>query len=204
MPRDGDRRIDAVLPDQAAVASVDRLDDAVGVVDVDRAAVDERRGLIRAAVAHRPDPSELQLAHVVRSDLRERAEARRAVVAADHRPIAGRRAAQHLIGHRHEVLHCAFDQQTRRPRRRRAAGAAAAGAGGDRLAARGEQPIVARRVAVALQDVRHHAEIAVLAETSRALGRHRRAQLREQVVGAARAPLRDELVAGERRGRQRS
>src|SRR6185436_3480129 len=124
-------------------------------------------------------------------------------VAANHRPVAGRWIAQYLIGERLKILDGALDEQARRARRG-GAGLSTAGAGGDRLAARSEQPLVARRIAVALKDVRHDAEIRVLAEAARAFGRHRRAHLREQVVRTACPPLRDELVALERGVRQRA
>ena len=44
---------------------------------IDRAVVGERRGLIRAALVHRPDPLQLQLLRVVARDLRQRAVVRR-------------------------------------------------------------------------------------------------------------------------------
>src|SRR5690606_34542037 len=51
--------LETMLPDEAPVSAVERLDDAPGVVQEDRAAIGEGRWLIRAAVAHRPDPGEL-------------------------------------------------------------------------------------------------------------------------------------------------
>ena len=114
------RRVDAepLLPDQIAGLAVERLDDAAGVVEEDGAVVRERRRLVRAALGHRRDPGQLQLLDVVARDLRQRAEARRVLIAPQHRPVAGRRIAQHLVGDRREGLHFAGDREAGDRRRR--------------------------------------------------------------------------------------
>ena len=109
-PARRDLGADGVLPDQRARPCVERLDDPAGVGEIHRPVVDERGGLIGAAVAHRPHPGELQLIDVVGRDLRQRAVARRAVVVPQHEPVVRLRIAQHLIGHRHEVRHGAGDR----------------------------------------------------------------------------------------------
>ena len=102
------QRPDFVLPDQLAGAAVERLDDVARVDQIDDAVVDERHGLVRAALfADRPDPGELQILDVVARDLVERAVAPALIVAARHQPVAGGRVAQHRVGHRDVVLHFA-------------------------------------------------------------------------------------------------
>ncbi len=105
--RDAARRdlgADVMLPDQVARARVERLHDAARVREIHRAFVHERGGLVRAAVAHRPDPLELQQLRVVGRDLGERAEARRGVVVAQHEPVVGCGIAQHRVRDRREAL----------------------------------------------------------------------------------------------------
>ena len=106
-------RVDAepLLPDQIAALAVERLDDAVAVVEEDDAVVRERRRLVGAALAHRRHPRELQLRDVVAGDLVERAEIARRLIPPQHRPVAGRRVAQHVVGDAGVVANLAGDGQ---------------------------------------------------------------------------------------------
>jgi hypothetical protein len=112
------RDVDAetLFPDQIAGLAIERLHDAAGVVEEDRSVVGERRGLIRAALVHRPDPLQLQILRVVSRDLRQRAVARRRLIVPQHRPVALARIAHHLVGDTREVLDLAFHGETSRRR----------------------------------------------------------------------------------------
>ncbi len=116
-------RPDLVLPDQIAGGGIERLHHVAGVAEIHDAVVHERHRLVRAGIVHRPAPGQAQLLDVVFLDLFERAVAPRLVVAPRHQPVAGRRIAQHRIGHRHVVLHLALHRMAARclARRRDAA-----------------------------------------------------------------------------------
>ena len=111
-----DVHAEALFPDQIARPSVDRLDDTAGVVQEDGAVLGERRRLVRAALVHRPDPLQLEVLSVVARDLRERAVARRVLIAPQHRPVTWRRIAQHLVGHGRQVLHLTANRESCRRR----------------------------------------------------------------------------------------
>ena len=97
MPRIAVLRAETLFPDQIAGLAVERLNDAAGVVQEDRAVVRERRRLIGAAFVHRPDPRQLQILCVVARDLRQRAVVRRELIAPDasaSRPAADSAASR--------------------------------------------------------------------------------------------------------------
>ena len=194
------RRVDAeaLFPDQIAGLAVERLDDAVGVVEEDDAVVRERRRLVGAAFDHRRHPRQLQLVRVVARDLRQRAEVAGGLIAPQHRPVAGRRIAQHLVGDARVVADLARDgeaQDRAAPAVRARApaawppaacaagpaprpagawppprGAAARGTDrADRDAVVGRQRLRARRRAVELQDERRDREIGGFRQAARLL-----------------------------------
>ena len=223
------RRVDAeaLLPDQIAGLAVERLDDAVAVVEEDDAVVRERRRLVGAALAHRRHPGELQLPDVVARDLVQRAEIARGLIPAQHRPVAGRRVAQHLVGDARVVADLAGDGEAedrrrglaasaragglaarglrgraRATSRRRLAAAAGRGSRGQERAnrhrrVRGER-LRARRRAVELQDVGGDGEIGGFRQAAGLLRRHR-LDRGQQITRRAAAPADPERGAGERR-----
>ena len=119
----GGRRADAVLPDEIALARVQRLHDVAGIHDVHDAVVHDGRRLIGSFI-HGPHPLELEILHVLRRDLIQRAVIGGVIIVADHQPVAGIGIAQHGVGHRREILHFTGDYQTSRRRRNRRFGAA--------------------------------------------------------------------------------
>ena len=96
MPRIGDVDAETLLPDQIAGLAVERLDDAAACCSGRSTPLwASGDGLIGAALVHRPDPLQLQILRVVARDLRQRAVARRVLIAPQHRPVARSRIAQH-------------------------------------------------------------------------------------------------------------
>ncbi len=95
--------VGAVLPDQIAGGSVERLNDAAGIRQIHDAVVDEGCRLLRARALHRPRPCELQLLDVPPGDLLERTVAPGIVGAPPVQPVAWRRIAEHGLGDRLEV-----------------------------------------------------------------------------------------------------
>ena len=211
------RRVDrhAVLPDQVAAASVDRLHHRTDARQVQDAVVRDWRRRVPAALGQRPHPRQLQLADVAAVDPVEGAVAPRLVIAADHQPVARILIAQHSVGDRPEIgdlaLHrdAALAQLFRRLARgrgsrihqRRGACGRLLGAGrggyGDRGS--GREPRAARRGAVGLQQIRHDVDVGRLAETVRLLGRHRAADAVVQVACRQIAPEVQEALPRQRR-----
>ena len=92
------------------VLRIQRLHDVAGIVDEHDAVVDQGSGLIGAFV-HGPDPLQLQILHVLRGDLVQRAVIVGVIIVPDHQPVAGIGIAQHGVGDRRVVLHFAGDRQ---------------------------------------------------------------------------------------------
>ena len=108
-------RPDAVLPDQLAGAGIERLNDVVGIRQIDNAVVHQRRGLVAPrCLVHRPNPGEAQVMYVLARDLGQRAVIPCLIIAADHQPVAGIGVAEHFVGDRDVVLHLPANRNTRR------------------------------------------------------------------------------------------
>ena len=85
-------------------------------------------------IAH--DPGQAQIPHVVAIDLRQRAVVPGLIIAADHQPVARIGVQQHLVGHRHVILHFAAQREAGRgPATRAAAAAPSSSPEGGRAAA---------------------------------------------------------------------
>ena len=206
-----------VLPDQLAGLPVDRLQHVARVVEEDDAVVDERRGLVGAALVHRPDPLQAQILHVVGRDLIQRAVIGRVVVAPDHQPVGRIRIAQHRLGDRDKVLNFAVDGDARRrtgspsapARRLRGCRRGAASRRRRRRDGRGltsrhrvdrhidlrRERGVAGQGAVRLQDERRDVEVLVLAQRAGPRRRHRQLHERQELARRAPAPGVHELGA---------
>ena len=208
-----------VGPEEFTTGAVECLHFVHGVGEVDDAVVHERHRLIGSALVHVPRPGEPQRADVRGRDLVERAVAPGLVGAARHQPVAGRRGAQHLIGHRREARHLAAHVEAAggwrsggpggarrvvvaatsascaslRGGRTHACRHAADGHGGG-----GRERGGARRRAVGLQDEGRDAQVLVGAERGSA-GRHRRADVVVEFLAGTRAPHVHERRPGQRR-----
>ena len=202
----GRRRADAVLPDQLARARVQRLHDVAGIVDEHDAVMHHGRGLIGPFI-HGPYPLELQILHVLRGDLIQRAVIVGVIVVADHQPVAGIGIAQHGVGDRREVFHfagapsdlAALPEPALR-RVRPAVRPAGRGcrfsrlcspSGGDRTDgnfARCRERLVARARAVEFQNESRDIDIRLLAQAARISRRHGAFEKRNQVARACGRP----------------
>ena len=98
---------DARFPDQVSGLSIERLDEIAWARQIDHAVMDDGSRLVGARVVHRPHPLQLQVLHVGWRDLIQRAVAVAVIVAAEHQPVAGRRALEHFGGDGYVVLHLA-------------------------------------------------------------------------------------------------
>ena len=107
-------RAHMVFPNELAGSRVERLDEIQRVGEIHDAVVNDGRRLVGLAFVHRPGPCELQLLDVVARDLRERTVTPALIITARHQPVAGIRAAQHLVGDRHVVLHLAGESDPQR------------------------------------------------------------------------------------------
>ena len=96
------RDVAPVLPPQVAGDRVDRLDDVVGVRHVQRAAVGDRRAVLRA-LRQGPRPDHAQAVDVAAVDLVERTVAPAVERPPPRQPVAVRRAPEHGVGDRDEV-----------------------------------------------------------------------------------------------------
>ena len=96
---------------RSPVFGVDRLHDVAGIVHEQGPVVDHRRGLIGALI-HGPDPLKLQILHVRRGDLVQRAVVVGVIVVPDHQPVGRIGIAQHGVGDGSVVLHRARNRQT--------------------------------------------------------------------------------------------
>ena len=216
------------LPDQTARLSVERLDDVARRREIDDAVVHDRGGLVRARIVHRPHPLQLQVLHVGRGDLIQRAVALALIVAAENQPVSRGRVLEHfgrdgnVVPHfaRHGDAAIRFTSTAtarrrsraddRRGRRAAATPAAAATCCGRRRLSRPDQQRADRRFdacrqrllsgasAVDLQQQGGHRECAFLTQRARVRWGHRLDERREKLVDRARAPLGAEVFALER------
>ena len=213
----------ARFPDQVTRLSIERLHEVAGTGQINDAVVNDWGGLVRARVVDRPDPLQLQVLHVARRDLIQRAVAVAVVVAAEHQPVAGRRAFQHLGGDRDVVLHLAANGDApircgaaatlasagacpqHRQRRAGAVGARACSRCGCRRPRLFGQQCVHRRRngggqgllagwrAVGLQQVRRHLQRAPFTQRAWIGRRHRLNEVGEQFVHRSWPPFRSEV-----------
>ena len=91
-----------ILPLQVAGHRIDGLDDVVRVRHVQRAAVRDRRSLLRSR-RESPRPDHAQVAYIVAVDLIERAVAPAVQRPAPHQPVAVRRILKHGVGDGNEL-----------------------------------------------------------------------------------------------------
>ena len=93
----------AVLPDEVAVARIQRLDHVPRIRQVHDPVVHERRRFLLARL-HGARPGELQPRDVLPVDLAEGAVGPGVIRSAIHQPVTGWRALEHLRAHRSELL----------------------------------------------------------------------------------------------------
>ena len=208
-------RADAVFPEQVAGTTVERLHEVAGVVEIDDAVVDDRCRFACASLVHRPLPHHPQPPDVRRGDLGQRAVAPRLVVPTNHQPVAGRRIAQHRVGHGDVVLNVAGDGQAatgckrrgachrnrsggRRYRSRRTCRCLSPHRGGDRRSLAGRERDRAGPGAVGLKDERRQREC-LLCRHRRRRRRHRDLDVLRQLARRPHPPRVHEIHARERR-----
>ena len=186
-----------ILPEQRAGGGVERLDHVAGVGQIHHAVVDERGRLV-AAVAHRPDPGELQVADIVAVDLVERAVAPSVVGPPIDQPVVRVGIQQHRVGDRGAL----GDRPEQSRARLRAGGRprVARPARGRRGAAERRGP---RRDAVLLEDVGDDARVRVRRQRARGARRHRGAHEIDQLAGRPVAPRGPERRTGQLRRLER-
>ena len=210
------RHPQTMLPNQVALAGVERLQHVTLIHQIHDAVVHERRRLVPPpTIRHRPDPGQPEILDVARRDLREGAVAPRLIIAANHQPVAGRRVLQHLIGHRNEVLHLARDRQPARTllalalpltlltrrfggrlRRRRSRLPGRDRSDCDRGG--GRQRLRSRRRPVDLKDVGNDRKVRRFTQGSLRAGRHRQTNSIVEILGRELPPCSDEIGARER------
>jgi hypothetical protein len=112
--RGGIRGFRSILPNQIACGRIERLNHTLRVWQIHHAVVDERHGLLRAGVVHRPRPGELKLLHVLPVDLIERTVTPGVIRTPPVQPVANRWISQHDFRHGTEVLDLRSDPEVAR------------------------------------------------------------------------------------------
>ena len=217
---------EALLPDQIAGLAVERLDVPLLLLRKTTPSCASGDGWLVPPSLIGATHASCSCAALSRVIWVQRAEVAGGLIAAQHRPVAGRRVAQHLVGDARVVLDLAGDGETQDRRRglpaaararlaarglRRRARAASrrrlAGAGrqprprqerADRHRRGGGERLRARRRAVELQDVGGDGQIGGFRQPAGLFGRHR-LDRGQQVARRAAAPAAAEAGAGERR-----